>query len=288
MRDADADRLVYARFGRREAMSADHPGTTLWAACDDRWVPLNHVALTVADRERSARFYARHFGLTERIHDDEHLLIIGSHDGSLLALREGSVPDRLPASNHFGFQLAGVDQVGAARDRLREAGIAEAEWDDDRGLARVQVLDPDGYRVELFAYAQTSITPVARRADVHAWLSAYERAWRTAGTASLGELFTEDATYQQAPYEKPLVGLGAIAEMWEAEREGPDEAFGMKSVLLALEDNVAVVSVEVEYEHSTVREYRDLWVIRFGENGRCRSFEEWPYWPGQPWTATVE
>jgi catechol 2,3-dioxygenase-like lactoylglutathione lyase family enzyme len=251
-------------------------------------MPLNHVALTVGDPERSARFYAHHFGLTERIHHDAHLLIIGSPDGSLLALREGLVPDQLPRTNHFGFQLASIDQVRAARGRFREAGIAEAEWDDDRGLVRVQVLDPDGYRVELFAYAETSTSPVAGPAEVRAWLSAYERAWRTAGTGSLGELFTEDATYQQAPYEKPLVGLKAIAEMWEAEREGPDEAFGMRSALVALEDNVAVVRVEVDYEHSTPPEYRDLWVICFGEDSRCKSFEEWPHWPGQPRAANVE
>jgi catechol 2,3-dioxygenase-like lactoylglutathione lyase family enzyme len=36
-------------------------------------VPLDHVALTVADRDRSAAFYGDHFGLTERVHDDEHL-----------------------------------------------------------------------------------------------------------------------------------------------------------------------------------------------------------------------
>ena len=30
-------------------------------------MPLNHVALTVSDRETSAAFYGRHFGLTERI-----------------------------------------------------------------------------------------------------------------------------------------------------------------------------------------------------------------------------
>jgi catechol 2,3-dioxygenase-like lactoylglutathione lyase family enzyme len=33
---------------------------------------LDHVALTVADRDRSADFYGRRFGLTERVHDDEH------------------------------------------------------------------------------------------------------------------------------------------------------------------------------------------------------------------------
>ena len=116
-------------------------------------MPLNHVALTVGDRERSAAFYGEHFGLTERVHDDEHLLILGAPDGSLLALSEGTVPTALPRTNHFGFQLAGTDEVLGARERLRAAGVPETEWQDQGGLVRVQVADPDGYRVEFFAYA---------------------------------------------------------------------------------------------------------------------------------------
>ena len=115
-------------------------------------MPLNHVALTVADRERSAAFYGEHFGLTERVHDDPHLLILGSPDGSLLALSEGEVPRELPRTNHFGFQLDNGDDVHAARERLRAAGVPETEWQDDGVFVRVQVADPDGYRVELFAY----------------------------------------------------------------------------------------------------------------------------------------
>jgi catechol 2,3-dioxygenase-like lactoylglutathione lyase family enzyme len=114
-------------------------------------MPLNHVALTVGDRERSARFYAEHFGLVERVHDDAHLLIVGSSDGSLLALSEGEVPAELPRTNHFGFQLPDVDEVRAARERFRAAGVGETEWQDSHGFVRVQVADPDGYRCELFA-----------------------------------------------------------------------------------------------------------------------------------------
>lgn len=113
-------------------------------------MPLTHVALTVRDRERSAAFYGRHFGLVERMHEDEHLLILAAPDGSLLALSEGSPPE-LPRTNHFGFQLASEEEVRAARGRLREAGVTESEWQAG-GPVRVQFEDPDGYRVELFAY----------------------------------------------------------------------------------------------------------------------------------------
>jgi hypothetical protein len=63
------------------------------------------------------------------------------------------VPAGLPPTNHFGFQLESADDVRGARDRLREAGVPETEWQDSYGFVRVQVADPDGYRVELFAYA---------------------------------------------------------------------------------------------------------------------------------------
>jgi catechol 2,3-dioxygenase-like lactoylglutathione lyase family enzyme len=126
-------------------------------------VPLNHVALTVSDRQRSAAFYGQHFGLTERVHEDEHLLILGSPDGSLVALREGSVPRLLPDTNHFGFQLDSGEAVRGARERLRQESVLETEWQDGHGFVRVQVADPDGYRVELFAIEDTAALPRPKR-----------------------------------------------------------------------------------------------------------------------------
>ena len=115
-------------------------------------MPLDHVALTVSDRTRSATFYGEHFGLTERIHDDEHLLILGDGEGSLLALSEGEpAAGHLPRTNHFGFRVPHADNVLAARERFRAAGVPELEW-QERGPVRVQVADPDGYRVEVYAF----------------------------------------------------------------------------------------------------------------------------------------
>jgi catechol 2,3-dioxygenase-like lactoylglutathione lyase family enzyme len=113
---------------------------------------LDHVSLTVADRERSARFYGEHFGLVARVHEDEQRLILGPAGGDgLLALCEGSVPAAgLPHTNHFGFEVDDPEAVRRARSRFREAGVVEDEWQDDSGFVRVQVFDPDGYRVEIF------------------------------------------------------------------------------------------------------------------------------------------
>lgn len=119
---------------------------------------LNHVALTVADRERSAQFYREHFGLTQRILEDEHLLVLGS-PGAVVALSEGPVPGGRPETNHFGFQLDDPNEVRAARRKLREAGVTETQWQNSHGFVRVQVKDPDGYRVELFAFADGSAAP---------------------------------------------------------------------------------------------------------------------------------
>ena len=119
---------------------------------------------------------------------------------------------------------------------------------------------------------------------VREWLAGYEAAWRAPGTAGLARLFTEDATYLQSPYQPPVTGLDAIGRMWETEREGPDEVFTLAANIVAVDGLVAVVRAEVRYGDPPTQEYRDLWVIRFAGDGRCASFEEWPFWPEQAYS----
>jgi hypothetical protein len=70
--------------------------------------------------------------------------------------------------------------------------------------------------------------------------------------------------------------------MWDRERKGPDEEFSLDSTIIAVEGDTAVVGLEVHYAGPPPQEYRDLWILEFDESGRCRSFEEWPFWPGRP------
>jgi hypothetical protein len=126
---------------------------------------------------------------------------------------------------------------------------------------------------------------VTDRAQVSRWLAGYESAWRAPGTQGLAGLFTADASYLQSPYEAPVVGLTAIARMWEAHRDGPDEVFTLATDILAVDGATAVVRAEVHYGDPPHQEYRDLWIIHLRDDGRCTRFEEWPFWPGQPYTA---
>ena len=116
------------------------------------------------------------------------------------------------------------------------------------------------------------------RAGVEQWVRDYEGLWRTPGVDRLGELFTADAEYLPSPWAEPVRGLDAIAEFWDAERDGPDEAFTMSSEVEAVDGQTAVVRVSVEYADPSAGRWRDLWVLRF-EDGRCTSFEEWPFAP---------
>ena len=122
------------------------------------------------------------------------------------------------------------------------------------------------------------------RSDVERWVDGYERAWRTAGTGGLGDLFSPDASYLPSPWAAPVEGLAAISRFWEDEREGPDEPFTMAPEILAVDGATAVVRVSVDYDQgqaTAAQRWRDLWVIRFDDDGRCVAFEEWPFAPGQ-------
>ncbi len=109
----------------------------------------------------------------------------------------------------------------------------------------------------------------------------YERVWRTPGTAELGNLFAPGARYLPSPWAAPITDPAELARFWEQARDSADEPFTMTSSVVALDGDTAVVRVEVEYARADPVRWRDLWVLRFGPDGRCTWFEEWPFAPEQ-------
>lgn len=119
------------------------------------------------------------------------------------------------------------------------------------------------------------------RADVERWIAAYEAAWRSPGTHALATVFTPDVTYRASPWRAPIEGLADLARFWEAERDGPDEPFELRSEIVAVDGATAVARIEVTYTGPDTSRWRDLWVMTLAPDGRCRAFEEWPFAPGQ-------
>jgi ketosteroid isomerase-like protein len=120
------------------------------------------------------------------------------------------------------------------------------------------------------------------RIDVEEWVVAYERAWRSPGVDQLAELFTDDTTYLASPWRDPIGGRDALAEFWDAERDGPDEEFALRHRIVAVDEERRTAVVRVEVDYGSGSRWRDLWVIRFATDGRCAAFEEWPFSPRQP------
>ncbi|WP_416901208.1 nuclear transport factor 2 family protein [Micromonospora echinospora] len=120
------------------------------------------------------------------------------------------------------------------------------------------------------------------QSSVTAWVRRYERAWRTPGTNQLDGLFTDDATYRMTPFEQPSHGLDALRVRWDAERAGPDEEFTMDFEVVAVDGPRAVVRLEVRYGPPDPQHFRDLWILDFAPDGRCRAFEEWPFRSERP------
>jgi len=123
------------------------------------------------------------------------------------------------------------------------------------------------------------------RDEVMRWVAGYERAWRERDVDAVAALFTERAAYRPSPYESSEVGHEAIKALW------PDDegvAFTMTADVVAVEGDIAVVRVDVSYTAPRPQEYRDLWLLRFADDGRVADFEEWAYWPGRGYSADAD
>jgi catechol 2,3-dioxygenase-like lactoylglutathione lyase family enzyme len=111
---------------------------------------MDHLALPVADQERSRGFYEAYFGFDARParRYDGGVLMLYNAAGFALALGPTSEPVHPPSWMHFGVGLRDRDAVLALRDRLGRDGVELVEEWDEPDYVSVKCRDPDGYIVE--------------------------------------------------------------------------------------------------------------------------------------------
>ena len=114
------------------------------------------------------------------------------------------------------------------------------------------------------------------------WLLAYTHAWETYDPAEIGALFTDDAEYRWHPWDEGddvARGREAIVAAWLSNRDTAGTYQGEYRPLTVHDDQAIAVGTSRYFRDDTRsavdREYHNLWVLRFADDGRCRSFTEW-------------
>jgi nuclear transport factor 2 (NTF2) superfamily protein len=114
---------------------------------------------------------------------------------------------------------------------------------------------------------------------VAAWLRAYVRAWETYDPDTVADLFAEDATYAYHAFDEPIRGRLAIVASW-LEGKDPAGTYAARYEPVAIDGNLAVAHGRSRYfkdasKAELAREYDNIFLIEFDDQGRCRSFREW-------------
>ena len=110
---------------------------------------VNHIALTVTDRDRSREFYTSLLGFQFIVEFGPKYLL--SNNSVILALNPAPDPTRAIANDRFDENRVGLDHVS-----LNVAGHAELEKAvklfDERGVPHGEIKDLDGLGIYVLAF----------------------------------------------------------------------------------------------------------------------------------------
>jgi hypothetical protein len=109
------------------------------------------------------------------------------------------------------------------------------------------------------------------------WLDAYVAAWESYDADEIGALFSERAAYRYHPWDEPVLGRDAIVANWRGNRDEPGTWTAEYRPWLVDGDRAVAVGVSsyLGPDRETVdREYHNVFLCRFDDDGRCREFTE--------------
>ena len=109
------------------------------------------------------------------------------------------------------------------------------------------------------------------------WVEGYLAAWASNDPVAIKALFTPDARYFMRPYLEPKTGHDAIVADWTDRKDEPGSWRASLEPMLVCGET-AIVTGTVEYTDGD--RFSNLWVIRFGDDGRAVEFTEW--WMDRP------
>ena len=118
-------------------------------------------------------------------------------------------------------------------------------------------------------------------ATVARWLTSYVDAWSSYEPSAIGELFSEDAVYRYHPWDEPtpsrITGRDAIVASWLGDQDAPGTWSAEYRPWLVNGDRAVAVGASryLSADGGTVeREYYNVFLLDFDDEGRCREFTE--------------
>lgn len=113
---------------------------------------LSHIALSVADPDRSLNFYRAVFGVREYFRDDSTIQALGPGPHDVIAFEKRPANAGTPGGIiHFGFRLTRPEDIDPAVAAVKAAGgTVTSQGTFGPGLPYAFVRDPDGYEVEIW------------------------------------------------------------------------------------------------------------------------------------------
>ena len=113
---------------------------------------LTHIALKVADPDRSLRFYRAVFGVEEYFRDANSIQVKGPGPFDVIAFESSGSGVGVPGGiAHFGFRLTTPSDIDAAvAESLAAGGRLLRRGEFAPGLPFAYISDPDGYEIEIW------------------------------------------------------------------------------------------------------------------------------------------
>ena len=219
------------------------------------------------------------------IHDERRSSYITSHAEAVVAAAESGVP----VDGYFLWSL--LDNLEWVQGFAQRFGVI---WVDHESQERIpkdsfhtyrELVSPDSRLSRALSTARSGVPEdvgirlVTEAASgvaserLERWMDGYVLAWTSNDPEHIAALFSPGAVYDPQTADGELLGLEEIVPWWQEIGDDPENwEFDWMPVVET--DEVAVVSASTRYlEPATA--YRNLFVIRWGEDGRCGDFTEW-------------
>jgi len=130
----------------------------------------------------------------------------------------------------------------------------------------------------LLCAAEPSAHAQLSTAKVDAWLFGYREAWEKRDAESAAQLFTEDARYQEMPFDAPKSGRAGISEYWsQVTADQRDVEFRSQSI--AVNGNTGVAHWSAKFKQASTGmtvELDGVFVLEFdAKSGLVSTLREW-------------